>query len=125
MRLYTGAQRTYVYKYEALLFSGLHQEGLARAGIKINSKVSISAATENTFLLKLSNPQLFENSGIWPTDTFVASKLISELTAQLQIPIKFEYTNGVVGKVFTPSEVPTTVINLHRGILNIFQLSLC
>lgn len=37
---YAGAQ-TYVYKYTALLFSGLHQEGLARAGIKINSKVSV------------------------------------------------------------------------------------
>uniref|UniRef100_A0A673KR31 Vitellogenin-like n=1 Tax=Sinocyclocheilus rhinocerous TaxID=307959 RepID=A0A673KR31_9TELE len=116
--------QTYVYKYEALLFSGLHQEGLARAGIKINSKVSIRAVSENTFLLKLSNPQLFEYSGIWPTDAFVATKLTSEVAAQLQIPIKFEYTNGVVGKVFAPSVVPTTVINLHRGILNIFQLNL-
>ncbi|XP_043079840.1 vitellogenin [Puntigrus tetrazona] len=120
---FAGTQ-TYVYKYEALLFSGLPQEGLARAGIKINSKVSISAATENIFLLKLSNPQLFEYSGIWPTDTFVDTKLTSELAAQLQIPIKFEYTSGVVGRIFTPSVVPTTVINLHRGILNIFQLNL-
>ncbi|KAL1251197.1 hypothetical protein QQF64_018993 [Cirrhinus molitorella] len=116
--------QTYVYKYEAVLFSGLHQEGLASAGIKMNSKVLISAASENTFLLKLLNPQLFEYSGIWPTDAFVATKLTLELAAQLQIPIKFEYTNGVVGKVFAPSVVPTTVINLHRGILNIFQLNL-
>ncbi|XP_067252451.1 vitellogenin [Chanodichthys erythropterus] len=115
---------TYVYKYEALLFSGLYQEGLARAGIKINSKVLISAAAENAFFLKLSKPQLFEYSGIWPTDTFVTSKLTSELSAQLQIPIKFEYTNGKVGRIFTPSVVPTTVINLHRGILNILQLNL-
>ncbi|XP_026091760.1 vitellogenin [Carassius auratus] len=115
--------QTYVYKYEALLFSGLHQEGLARAGIKINSKVSIRAVTENTFLLKLSIPQLFEYSGFWPTDAFVATKISSEVAAQLQIPIKFEYTNGVVGKLFAPSVVPTNIINLHRGILNIFQLN--
>ncbi|XP_048022033.1 vitellogenin isoform X2 [Megalobrama amblycephala] len=115
---------TYVYKYEALLFSGLYQEGLARAGIKINSKVLISTAAENAFFLKLSKPQLFEYSGIWPTDTFVTSKLTSEVSAQLQIPIKFEYTNGKVGRIFAPSVVPTTVINLHRGILNILQLNL-
>ncbi len=47
-----GAQ-AYVYNYKALLLSGLHQECLDRAGIKIKSKVSISAVTENTFLLKV------------------------------------------------------------------------
>nr|XP_021325376.1 vitellogenin [Danio rerio]XP_021330153.1 vitellogenin [Danio rerio] len=116
--------QTYVYRYEALLFSGLHQKDLARAGIKINSKVLIIAADDNIFLLKLSNPQLFEYSGIWPEDTFVTSKFTLELAAQLQIPIKFEYTNGMVGKLFIPSLVPTIVINLYRGILNIFQLNL-
>ncbi|XP_056303589.1 vitellogenin [Danio aesculapii] len=116
--------QTHVYRYEALLFSGLHQKDLARAGIKINSKVLISAADDNTFLLKLSNPQLFEYSGIWPGDTFVTSKFTSELAAQLQVPIKFEYTNGMVGKLFVPGLVPTIIVNLYRGILNIFQLNL-
>lgn len=55
-----AGSQTYAYKYEALLFSGLHQEGLARAGIKINSKVLISAAAENVFLLKV--PELLSQS---------------------------------------------------------------
>ncbi len=42
-----------MYKYEALLLGGLPQEGLARAGIKVNSKVHLSAVTENTFLMKV------------------------------------------------------------------------
>jgi len=45
--------KTYVYKYEALLLGGLPQEGLARAGIKVSSKVHLSAVTENTFLMKV------------------------------------------------------------------------
>ncbi|KAI7791431.1 putative vitellogenin [Triplophysa rosa] len=116
--------QTYVYKYEALLFSGLHQDGLAKAGIKINAKVFISAVSENTYLFKLSHVQLFEYGGIWPTDAFSPTKLTSALATQLQIPIKFEYNNGAVGRIFAPSEVPTTIVNLHRGLLNILQLNL-
>lgn len=48
-----AAGKTYVYKYEALLLGGLPEEGLARAGLKVSSKVLISAAAQNTYMLKV------------------------------------------------------------------------
>uniref|UniRef100_A0A674F5Q3 Vitellogenin n=1 Tax=Salmo trutta TaxID=8032 RepID=A0A674F5Q3_SALTR len=118
-----AASKTYVYKYEALLLGGLPEEGLARAGVKIISKVLISAVADNTYLLKVF--VIHEYSGVWPKDPFVpAAKLTSALAAQFSIPIKFEYARGVVGKVFAPTAVSETVLNVHRGILNILQLNI-
>lgn len=48
-----AAGKTYVYRYEALLLGGLPEEGLARAGLKVKSKVLIGVAAQNTYMLKV------------------------------------------------------------------------
>ena len=47
--------KTYVYKYEAVLLGGLPEAGLARAGVKVSSKILISGVAQNTFLLKVNH----------------------------------------------------------------------
>lgn len=43
-----------MYKYEMMLMGGLPEEGLARAGVKIRSKVAISRADVDSFILKVN-----------------------------------------------------------------------
>ncbi len=53
--------------------------------------------------LQLKDPLIHEYAGIWPKDPFVpATKLTLALAAQFQIPIKFEYANGVGWKGICP-----------------------
>lgn len=70
-------------------------------------------------------PELYEYSGVWPRDPLIpATKLTSVLAPQFLTPIKFEYANGVVGKMFAPEGISTLVLNVYRGILNVLQLNI-
>uniref|UniRef100_A0A673C1E3 Uncharacterized protein n=1 Tax=Sphaeramia orbicularis TaxID=375764 RepID=A0A673C1E3_9TELE len=112
---------TYVYDYEAVVNTGLPEEGLARAGFKIKSIVTIRAEGANL----LKEPKIFEFSGYWPKDEFTEAPALTHLLSEhLLKAVKFEYINGAVGKVFTQDGVPESVVNIIRGILNTINLKI-
>lgn len=70
-------------------------------------------------------PEIFEINGIMSKNPVLpVQRLTSVLKPQLSVPIKFEYTDGVIGQIMAPPGVSTLVLNLHRGILNVLQLKI-
>ncbi|XP_078264274.1 vitellogenin-like isoform X3 [Rhinoraja longicauda] len=118
-------KKTYLYHYEGVVLTGLPEDGLAKGGLKITSNVQISSIGHKNHLLKIISPQILEYSGIWPSEGFLpARKLTRMLSAQLVQPVVFEYTRGRVGNLFAPPDVPENILNIHRSILNILQISI-
>ncbi|NWH60462.1 VIT1 protein, partial [Geococcyx californianus] len=117
--------KVYIFNYESVLLSGLPEKGLARAGIRINSKVEISSIGPKLCLIRIHSIEAAEYNGVWPTSSFSRSlKLTQVLTGQLSNPIKFEYSNGHIGNLLAPDSVSDDGLNIYRGILNVLELSL-
>ncbi|KAJ8376410.1 hypothetical protein SKAU_G00069900 [Synaphobranchus kaupii] len=105
--------------------TGVSENGLVRAGVKLSSGVDITEISQNTYLLQLMNPLIHEYNGFWPNAPFISvAKLNQALEPQLIQPLRFEYDNGKVGQIFSPAGVSNAVVNIHRGILSMLQLTM-
>ncbi|NWS98081.1 VIT1 protein, partial [Mionectes macconnelli] len=117
--------KVYTFDYESTLLSGLPEKGLARAGIRIKSKVEISGIGPKLCLIRIHSIEAGEYNGVWPTSSFSRSlKLTQVLTGQLSNPVKFEYSNGHVGNVLAPDSVSEDGLNIYRGVMNVLELSI-
>ncbi|XP_009082603.1 PREDICTED: vitellogenin-1-like [Acanthisitta chloris] len=117
--------KVYTFDYESTLLSGLPEKGLARAGIRIKSKVEISGIGPKLCLIRIHSIEAAEYNGVWPTSSFSRSlKLAQVLTGQLSNPIKFEYSNGHVGSIMAPDSVSDDGLNIYRGVMNVLELSI-
>ncbi|XP_051868477.1 vitellogenin-like isoform X2 [Pristis pectinata] len=118
-------KNTYLYQYSGVVLTGLPENGLAKGGLKITSKVQITSIDHKKHLLKVSSPQIYEYIGIWPDEDFIPSpKLTRKLSPQLSQPVIFEYNRGRVGNIIAHSNIPENILNILRGILNILQISI-
>eukprot|EP00061_Rhincodon_typus_P015497 g43207.t1 len=71
------------------------------------------------------SPRIEEYSRVWPSAQFIpARKLTQKLAAQLNKPIKFEYSHGRVGNIYAQPELSENILNIYRGILNMLQISI-
>ncbi|XP_062920824.1 vitellogenin-like [Mobula hypostoma] len=118
-------KKVYLYQYQGVIFTGLPEKELTKGGLKITSKVEISAKGQRNYVLKLLSPEIHEFSGSWPDEEFIPSrKLTRKLTPQLTQPVIFEYNWGRVGNLFARRGISENVLNIQRGILNMLQISI-
>ncbi|PKU48340.1 vitellogenin-2-like [Limosa lapponica baueri] len=120
-----SGRKSHLYSYEGWVLNGLQEKSLAKAGVRLSSKVEISGLSENTYLLKIRSPQFEEYNGIWPRDQFTRSSKITQMVSScFTRPFKFEYNSGRIGNIYGPEDCPDMCINIVRGILNMMQITI-
>uniref|UniRef100_A0A3Q3FKW0 Vitellogenin 3, phosvitinless n=1 Tax=Kryptolebias marmoratus TaxID=37003 RepID=A0A3Q3FKW0_KRYMA len=117
-------KKTYEYKYEGVVDFRLDRANFAESGVKITCKAKITGVSDQVFLLQVSDLDFAEYNGFPEKNDYEASpKLAKRIAAQLVKPFMFEYTNGHVSDILASAEISTTVVNIVRGILEFFQVT--
>ncbi|XP_056131908.1 vitellogenin 3, phosvitinless [Lampris incognitus] len=117
--------KRYEYRYEGMMNFGLGLPNLAESGIRIACKVQITGISDKRYMLQVGNLAYAEFNGFRGEDSFVASpKLSKRIADHLAKPFAFEFAGGHVGDIFAPAETPNTIVNIVRGILGFFQVSI-
>nr|XP_033476965.1 vitellogenin 3, phosvitinless [Epinephelus lanceolatus] len=118
-------KKTYEYRYEGMVNFGLGMPNLAESGVRITCKLKIAGVSERTFLLQLSDLAFEEFNGFPGKNSFNASpKLTKHIAAHLIKPFMFDYAGGHVSNINAAAEIPDTIVNIVRGILGLFQVTL-
>uniref|UniRef100_UPI0012FE7F31 LIPOVITELLIN (LV-1N, LV-1C) n=1 Tax=Ichthyomyzon unicuspis TaxID=30308 RepID=UPI0012FE7F31 len=117
--------KVYRYSYDAFSISGLPEPGVNRAGLSGEMKIEIHGHTHNQATLKITQVNLKYFLGPWPSDSFYPlTGGYDHFIQQLEVPVRFDYSAGRIGDIYAPPQVTDTAVNIVRGILNLFQLSL-
>uniref|UniRef100_A0A3Q2CDP0 Vitellogenin 3, phosvitinless n=1 Tax=Cyprinodon variegatus TaxID=28743 RepID=A0A3Q2CDP0_CYPVA len=119
-------KKAYEYRYEGEVKFGLGKPNLAESGLRIKCKATITGVSEQMFLLQVSELSFADlngfpdkNAGYNPTP-----KVTKRIAAELAKPFMFEHANGHIGDIRASAEVSTAVVNIIRGILSFFQVTL-
>ncbi|XP_058494704.1 vitellogenin 3, phosvitinless [Solea solea] len=117
-------KKTYEYRYEGVVNFGLGMPNMAESGVRMTCKVNITGVSAQTFVLKISNLVFEEFNGVPGKNSFTASpKLSQRIAAQLVKPIMFDYASGHISDIRASADVSDTVVNIVRGILGFFQVT--
>ncbi|XP_049588160.1 vitellogenin 3, phosvitinless [Syngnathus scovelli] len=117
-------KKSYEYKYEGLVNFGLGMPNMAESGAKLTCKIKIVGASAQSFSLQIADLAFEEFNGFPGKDSFIASaKLTQRIAAQLVKPFMFDFASGHVGNIHASAEVSDTVVNIVRGILSFFHVT--
>ncbi|XP_054836348.1 vitellogenin-1-like [Eublepharis macularius] len=119
--------KCYTYKYELEQLTGVPSRWLSSAGIKLGCKVDICGVSPGVYRIQMYSVEVFEynSNSPGPELHFIPSpKLTKSIAAKIENKVvAFQHKNGRVGKFMAPADYSVDGLNVHKGVVGIFQLS--
>ncbi|KAL6108038.1 uncharacterized protein ACO6RY_18668 [Pungitius sinensis] len=117
-------KKTYEYKYVGEVNFGLGKSNLAESATRISCNLKIVGASQQTFILQISDFAFEDFNGVKGRNRFTAvPKLSQRIASQLVKPFMFDYVGGHVSNIRTSAEISDTIVNLVRGMLGLFHVT--
>ncbi|XP_048761534.2 microsomal triglyceride transfer protein large subunit-like [Ostrea edulis] len=112
-----GAGKTYKYSYETVVnFNEAVSNGKS-VGFKLTTEFDIGV------IFKAGELQLLKVQVTAASiSSFARHEVKGELVKLLKYPIYFEYTNGVIGKIYASEIESVFCANVKKGLLSLFQI---
>jgi hypothetical protein len=123
-----GKQYKYFYIGQAL--NGVPQASKQHSGTQIQAVVILQMESQDTMLLKLKhirigslNRKIVNPRLRVPFRTFHPVPVLPEFVRDLEMPIKFQYTNGLITNIIHERHDSSISVNVKRGVLNLLQVN--
>lgn len=124
------AGHEYVYKYRTQIASGIGSLDQHSMHL-LTSKVHINFESERVATLRLQNVQIgvrndmvLEPRKLQHIQSFEEREIESDLREQLQMPIRFDYVDGLIESINFNEKDSAWSKNIKRAVLNLIQLNL-
>ncbi|KAE9553665.1 hypothetical protein FO519_003113 [Halicephalobus sp. NKZ332] len=127
------AGQEYTFRYNTQIASGLGRVDSIdqKATHRLSANVKIHFETERSAILRFEevrvgalNGDLVEPRRVQPMQLFEEKQIESELLEQLQMPMKVDYVDGLVERIFFHQKDSSWSKNIKRAVLNMMQLNL-
>lgn len=122
----------YYFRYNSQIALGLGSDDVdqkstnrlsAIAKLHFESERSVIFRFEDVRIAVLNGP-IVDPRHVQPIQLFETQQIESKLLEELEMPVKFDYSDGIVGHLFFNSKDSTWSKNIKRGVLNAIQLNL-
>lgn len=127
------AGKEYTFRYNTQIASGLGRVDSIdqKATHRLSAQVKLHFETERSAILRFENVRvgslngdLVEPRRVQPMQLFEDQQIESELLEQLQMPLRFDYVDGLVERIFFHQKDSSWSKNIKRAVLNMVQLNL-
>jgi hypothetical protein len=121
----------YKYMYDGQMMNGFPHSSQDHSATRIQCVVILQMESQDTMLMELKhvrmgklNRKVINPRHLLPFRFYTPVPLDQKFKHKMELPVKFQYTDGMINNIYFESEDVPEVTNIKRGVMNLLQVNL-